>query len=131
MLRPLRSSIDGWADVSLGVSRLAVVWAIVLGAVMACVDDVFDPDPAPVIRSMARSLISDMDFWMFVRSRLTIAAFISEDVDRAWAVELEEDDEEVDELEDEEVMWWCRRCDFFSTRVVVVLLLLLLLLLTT
>jgi len=50
-----------------------------------------------------------------VRSRLISAAFISDEVDRAWVVE---------ELEDEEVMWWCKRWDFFSTRVVVLLLLL-------
>lgn len=101
LLRPLRSSIDGWADGGLGVSRLVVV--IVLGAVSAGEDVVFvDPEPAPpAIRSMARSLISDMDFWMFVRSRLTAAAFISADVDRACVVEeLEEDEDE----EDEEVM---------------------------
>jgi len=101
--------------VSLGVSLVVVIWDIVLGAVSAEVEVVLmDPDP-PVIRSLARSLISDMDFWMFVRSRLISAAFISDEVDRAWVVE---------ELEDEEVMWWCRRWDFFSTRVVVLLLLL-------
>jgi len=100
LLRPLRSSIDGWADVSLGASRLVVVWDIVLGAVIAEAEVVLmDPGP-PVIRSLARSLISDMDFWMFVRSRLISAAFISDEVDRAWVVE---------ELEDEEVMWWCKR----------------------